>query len=95
MVAELIRMVHLGKSAIGCLDMNPFGTIPKLEYSQRIMKKTQALNRMTGILGVRSREMLPYIVPRLLKTPLTISHADALVVRQYLCRDKRNDSLSF
>ena len=33
---------------------------------------------MTGILGVRSRELLPYIVPRLLKTPLTISHADAL-----------------
>jgi len=40
--------------------------------------KTRALNGMTGILGVRSRELLPYIIPRLLKTPLTISHADAL-----------------
>jgi len=40
--------------------------------------KTRALNGMTGILGVRSRELLPYIIPRLLKTPLSISHADAL-----------------
>ena len=40
--------------------------------------KIRALNGMTGILGVRSRELLPYIIPRLLKTPLTISHADAL-----------------
>jgi len=40
--------------------------------------KAQALNGMTGILGVRSRELLPYIIPKLLKTPLTISHADAL-----------------
>lgn len=40
--------------------------------------KTRALNGMTGILSVRSRELLPYIIPRLLKTPLTISHADAL-----------------
>ena len=46
--------------------------------SDDVMKKTQALNGMTGILGVQSRELLPYIVPRLLKTPLTISHADAL-----------------
>jgi len=40
--------------------------------------KSRALNGMTGILGVRSRELLPYIVPRLLKTPLTVSHAEAL-----------------
>ncbi|KAL7541160.1 hypothetical protein ACHAXR_010687, partial [Thalassiosira sp. AJA248-18] len=40
--------------------------------------KTRALNGMTGILSVRSRELLPYIMPRLLKTPLTISHVDAL-----------------
>ena len=37
MVAELIRVVHPGKSVIGCLDMNPFGIIPKFEYSQRII----------------------------------------------------------
>ncbi len=40
--------------------------------------KTRALNGMTGILGVRSRELLPYIIPRLIKTPLSVSHADAL-----------------
>lgn len=40
--------------------------------------KTRALNGMTGILGVRSRELLPYIIPRLLKAPLTVSHSDAL-----------------
>ncbi|KAL7456767.1 hypothetical protein ACHAWC_008242 [Mediolabrus comicus] len=40
--------------------------------------KTRALNGVTGILSVRSRELLPYIIPRVLKTPLTISHADAL-----------------
>lgn len=40
--------------------------------------KARALNGMTGILGVRSRELLPYIIPRLLKTPLSIRHAEAL-----------------
>ena len=40
--------------------------------------KARALNGMTGILSVRSRELFPYIIPRLLKTPLTASHADAL-----------------
>jgi hypothetical protein len=40
--------------------------------------KARALNGMTEVLGVRSRELLPYIVPRLIKTPMTISHADAL-----------------
>jgi len=40
--------------------------------------KVRALNGMTGILSVKSRELLPYIVPRLLKTPLTISHVEAL-----------------
>ena len=39
--------------------------------------KTRALNGMIGILGVQSRELLPYIIPRLLKTPLTVSHTDA------------------
>lgn len=40
--------------------------------------KARSLNGMVGILSVRSRELLPYIVPRLLRTPLTISHAEAL-----------------
>ncbi|KAL9182373.1 hypothetical protein ACHAXT_013025 [Thalassiosira profunda] len=41
-------------------------------------EKTRALNGMTGILSVRSRELLPYIIPKLLKSPFTISNADAL-----------------
>ena len=46
--------------------------------SQDDVTKSRALNGVTGILSVRSRELLPYIIPRVLKTPLTISHADAL-----------------
>jgi len=46
--------------------------------SEDDVTKTKALNGMTGILGVRSRELLPYIIPRLIKLPLTMSHADAL-----------------
>lgn len=48
-----------------------------MESSDEVAK-ARALNGMTGILSVRSRELLPYIIPRLLKPPLTISHADAL-----------------
>eukprot|EP00804_Cyclotella_cryptica_P025389 CCRYP_016513-RD/>CCRYP_016513-RD protein AED:0.04 eAED:0.04 QI:135/1/1/1/0.77/0.7/10/4374/2912 len=40
--------------------------------------KTRALNGMAGILSVRSRELLPFIIPRLLKSPISISHADGL-----------------
>lgn len=46
--------------------------------SEDEVTKTRALNGLTGILSVRSRELLPYIIPRVLKAPLTISHADAL-----------------
>lgn len=46
--------------------------------SEDDVTKTRALNGVTGILSVRSRELLPYIIPRVLKTPLTVSHADAL-----------------
>jgi len=46
--------------------------------SEDDVTKTRALNGVTGILSVRSRELLPYIIPRVLKAPLTISHADAL-----------------
>ena len=40
--------------------------------------KTRALNGMAGILSVRSRELLPFIIPRLLKSPISVSHADGL-----------------
>lgn len=38
----------------------------------------KAMNALTGILSVRSRELLPYIVPRLIQRPLTTDHANAL-----------------
>ena len=38
----------------------------------------RALNGLTGILSIRSKELLPYIIPRLVQQPITISHAKAL-----------------
>lgn len=40
--------------------------------------RTRALNGLTGILSVRSRELLPYIIPRLIQRPITTDHAKAL-----------------
>ena len=40
--------------------------------------KARALNGMAGILSVRSKELLPFIIPRLLKSPISVSHADGL-----------------
>jgi hypothetical protein len=43
------------------------------------MKWTRASNRLTGILSsIRSGELLPYIIPRLIKEPVTKDHAKAL-----------------
>jgi hypothetical protein len=36
------------------------------------------LNGLTGILSIRSRELLPYIIPRLIQKPITLHHAQAL-----------------
>jgi HEAT repeat protein len=41
-------------------------------------KRIRALNGLTGILSIRSRELLPYIIPRLIQTPITETHANAL-----------------
>jgi HEAT repeat protein len=41
-------------------------------------KRARALNGLTGILSIRSRELLPYIIPRLIKEPITKDHAKAL-----------------
>jgi HEAT repeat protein len=40
--------------------------------------KNRALQGLTGILSVRSRELLPYLLPRLLIKPITVGHANAL-----------------
>ena len=38
----------------------------------------RALNGLTGILSLRSRELLPYIIPRLIQEPITTNHAMAI-----------------
>ena len=40
--------------------------------------RARALHGLTGILSVRSRELLPYIIPRLIQKPITTNHAHAL-----------------
>lgn len=40
--------------------------------------RLRALNGLTCILSIRSRELLPYIIPRLISKPITASHANAL-----------------
>ena len=40
--------------------------------------RVQALNGLTSILSVRSRELLPYILPRLVARPISLEHARAL-----------------
>ena len=49
-----------------------------LEKGDSEEKRHRALNGLTGILGVRSRELLPYIIPRLIERPITANHAKAL-----------------
>ena len=49
-----------------------------LEYNEDEESKTRALNGLVGILAVRSRELLPYIVPRLIKRPISINQAQAI-----------------
>ena len=41
-------------------------------------KQTRALNGLTGILSMRSKELLPYIMPKLISLPISLSHAKAL-----------------
>jgi HEAT repeat protein len=40
--------------------------------------RVRALNGLTGILSIRSRELLPYIIPRLITMPISETHANAL-----------------
>ena len=42
------------------------------------LSRIRALNGLIGILSIRSRELLPYIIPRLIKSPISINHARAL-----------------
>ena len=49
-----------------------------LDNSDDNNARTRALNGLIGILSIRSKELLPYIVPRLIKTPISINHAHAL-----------------
>ena len=49
-----------------------------LESEDDEERSFRALNGLTGILNIRSKELLPYIIPRLIQQPLTISHAKAI-----------------
>jgi HEAT repeat protein len=40
--------------------------------------RTRAVNGVTGILSIRSKELLPYLIPRLLRRPVTKNQASAL-----------------
>jgi HEAT repeat protein len=40
--------------------------------------RARALNGVTGILSIRSKELLPYLIPRLLRRPITKNQATAL-----------------
>ena len=41
-------------------------------------ERARAVNGLTGILSIRSKELLPYLVPRLMTKPITKCHAEAL-----------------
>jgi hypothetical protein len=49
-----------------------------LENAHDETSRKRALNGLTGVLSTRSRELLPYIIPRLIQQPITIDHARAL-----------------
>jgi len=49
-----------------------------LESTDDEERSSRALNGLTGILSIRSKELLPYIIPRLIQQPMTISHAKAI-----------------
>jgi HEAT repeat protein len=49
-----------------------------LESNDDEVRRERALNGLTGILSIRSKELLPYIIPRLIQQPITENHAKAL-----------------
>ena len=50
-----------------------------LEFGgEKDQSRQRALNGLTGILAIRSRELLPYIIPRLIARPMTKNHGEAL-----------------
>lgn len=42
------------------------------------IRSERAMNGLTGILSIRSKELLPYIIPRLIQEPMTVCHAKAI-----------------
>jgi len=52
--------------------------LEELVPSLLVSMDARALNGLTGILSVRSRELLPYLIPKLLSKPLTQSNIAAL-----------------
>ena len=40
--------------------------------------RSNAITGLTGILRIRSRELLPYLIPRMLRKPMTVNQASGL-----------------
>lgn len=78
MAASCFQSLHnvVGNRA---LDEIVPSLLVSLEHGgEQDVSRIRALNGLTGILSIRSRELLPYIIPRLIKSPITNNHARAL-----------------
>jgi hypothetical protein len=78
MAASSFQSLH---SAVGsrALDEIVPSLMVALESGEKDeVSRIRALNGLTGILSVRSRELLPYVIPRLIARPITTSHAKVL-----------------
>lgn len=49
-----------------------------LEDTEDEERSDRALNGLTGILNIQSKNLLPYIIPRLIQLPMTTSHSKAI-----------------
>ena len=77
MAASCFRSLHnvVGNRA---LDEIVPSLLFALDNGEDNASRGRALNGLIGILGIRSKELLPYIIPRLIKAPISINHARAL-----------------
>lgn len=78
MAASCFQSLH---NAVGSRAMDEIvpSLLVALEFGgEKDQSRQRALNGLTGILAIRSRELLPYIIPRLITRPMTKNHGEAL-----------------
>jgi hypothetical protein len=77
MAASCFRSLHnvVGNRA---LDEIVPSLLFALDNGEDNASRSRALNGLIGILSIRSKELLPYIIPRLIKAPISVNHARAL-----------------